>query len=182
MIPNALLGKIRRHLEAGGVIAYPTESCYGLGCIPENLRAVRFLLKLKKRRRDRGLILIAGHMRQIRRYILNPPQREALARFWPGPHTLLLRASRHVPKWIRGGHEKVALRITAHRDASMLCNALSTALVSTSANVTGTKPARSFRECMARFGKQVLVVPGRIGKRKKPSTIMDFDSGKISRA
>ncbi|HQT26800.1 MAG TPA: L-threonylcarbamoyladenylate synthase [Burkholderiales bacterium] len=176
-----LFGKIRRHLDAGGVIAYPTESCYGLGCIPENRDAVRALLKLKKRRKSRGLILIAGRMREIRRYMKHLPEKEALNKFWPGPNTLLLPASRHVPVWIRGNHEKVALRITAHRDAARLCNALSTALVSTSANVTGTKPAKSYRECTSRFGRQVLVVPGKIGKRRHPSTIMDFETGKIFR-
>lgn len=181
MIPNALLGRIRRHLEKGGIIAYPTESCYGLGCDPENFRAVRLLLKLKGRSRNRGLILIAGRMREIRRYIAAPPPKEKLGKFWPGPFTLLLEASRLVPSWIRGRHAKVALRITAHREASGLCKALGTALVSTSANASGARPARTHRECARRFGSQVLVIPGKIGKRRNPSTIMDWDSGKIFR-
>lgn len=173
--------RIRRHLEEGGVIAYPTESCYGLGCHPGNRRAVLRLLEIKGRPQSRGLILIAGKMKQIERYIAHPPQPDSLAEFWPGPHTLLFYASRSVPKWIRGRHAKVALRITAHAEAAKLCNSLGTALVSTSANLSGMKPAKSYRECVSRFGKDILVVPGRIGKRRTPSTIMDFDSGKIFR-
>ncbi len=178
---SALLRKIKLHLKQGGVIAYPTESCYGLGCDPKNQSAVSLLLKIKKRRKSRGLILIAGRMRELERYMLNPPKKEVLEKYWPGPYTLLLDASGHAPKWIRGNHEKVALRLTAHREASRLCNALSMALVSTSANISGTKPARTYRDCMRRFGRQVLVIPGKVGKRKNPSTIMDFKSGKIFR-
>ena len=178
---SALINKIRLHLKNGGVIAYPTESCYGLGCDPGNRAAVGLLLKIKKRRASRGLILIGGSLGKLRRYMLHPPEKEILDRYWPGPFTLLLDASRHVPEWIRGRHEKVALRLTAHREASGLCNALSTALVSTSANVSGTKPAKTYRDCERRFGKQVLVIPGKIGRRKNPSTIIDLESGKILR-
>lgn len=181
MIPRPLLERIRQHVKAGGVIAYPTESCYGLGCDPKNYRAVRLLLRIKKRPESRGLILIAGRMRQLERYILNPPRQEALAPFWPGPFTLLFKASRHAPSWIRGRHDKIALRLTNHHDASSLCRGLGTALVSTSANLSGKKAARSFRDCTMQFGRNVLVVPGKVGKRKNPSTIMDFESGKIYR-
>ncbi len=177
----SLFEKIRRHLDSGGVIAYPTESCYGLGCIPENHDAVKSLLKLKKRKKSKGLILIAGNMREIRKYMKHVPEKEILKEYWPGPNTLLIGASRHVPPWIKGKHEKVALRVTAHRDAARLCNAIGCALVSTSANFAGQKPAKSFRECISRFGDRILVVPGRVGKRKNPSTIMDLESGRIYR-
>ncbi len=181
MIPHLLLERIRRHLNSGGIIAYPTESCYGLGCDPKNYRAIRLLLGIKQRSESRGLILVAGDMRQLQRYIGNPPPQEELARFWPGPYTLLLDASRRTPPWIRGRHDKVALRLTAHPDTSRLCRMLGMALVSTSANLSGMKPAGNFRDCTARFGKDVLVVPGRTGKRKTPSTIVDFESGRIFR-
>jgi L-threonylcarbamoyladenylate synthase len=175
-------GSIRRHLEAGGVIAYPTESCYGLGCYPESLKAVARLLEIKKRPQSRGLILIAGKFRQIERYIAHPPRQDSLAKYWPGPYTLLLRASIKVPKWVKGRHDKIALRVTAHKGAAKLCNMLGRALVSTSANRSGMRPAKSYRECARRFGGSVMVIPGRIGKRKNPSTILDFETGKVLRA
>ncbi len=181
MIPAPLLGRIRRHLRAGGVIAYPTESCYGIGCDPRNCGAVRLLLKIKQRRQSRGLILIAGRLNHLKRYVASLPEREELCKFWPGPYTLLLKASRFAPKWITGSHAKIAVRLTAHPDASGLCNSLGTALVSTSANVSGMKPARTYRDCISRFGSRVLTIPGKVGKRKIPSTILDFESGKIFR-
>lgn len=175
------LGRIRKHLEAGGVIAYPTESCYGLGCYPEDHKAVGRILKIKKRPQRRGLILIAGKLKQIERYMAHPPKQNSLLEYWPGPFTLLFHASRRVPRWVRGSHDKIALRVTAHGEAAKLCNALGSALVSTSANLSGMKPAKSYRECVNRFGGQVLVIPGRIGKRKNPSTILDLETGKIHR-
>ena len=178
---NPGLGHIKRHLAAGGVIAYPTESCYGLGCYPDNFNAVKRLLGIKRRPQRRGLILIAGKFRQIERYMAHPPEKASLLKYWPGPYTLLFPAASGTPRWITGGHDKLALRITAHKGAAKLCNALGHALVSTSANLSGMKPARSYKECIARFGKQVLVIPGRIGKRKKPSTILDFETGRIYR-
>lgn len=175
-------GRIRQHLESGGVIAYPTESCYGLGCYPESFKAVARLLEIKKRPQSKGLILIAGKLGQIEGYIAHPPRQDSLLQYWPGPFTLLLRASRRVPKWVKGRHAKIALRVTAHKGAARLCNMLGRALVSTSANRSGMRPAKSYRECAKRFGDSVLVIPGRIGKRKNPSTILDFETGKVLRA
>ena len=172
---------VRAHLRSGGVIAYATESCYGLGCLPENRQAVSKLLSIKGRPGQRGLILIGGAMPHLTPYMKSVPEKSALSPFWPGPYTLLMRPSSRAPSWIRGHHDRIALRLTAHRGASRLCRALGTALVSTSANRTGMKPAKSYRECRSRFGNRVLVLPGRIGKRKTPSTIMDFESGRILR-
>lgn len=181
MIPASLLGRVRRHLRAGGVIAYATESCYGLGCDPENYAAVRLLLKIKRRRQSRGLILVAGRLNQLKRHVASLPKRDDLRKFWPGPYTLLLNASRFAPKWITGKHGKIAVRLTAHPDAAKLCNSLNMALVSTSANVSGMKPAKTYRDCISRFGNRILTIPGKIGKRKTPSTIMDMETGKIFR-
>ncbi|MHB1100549.1 MAG: L-threonylcarbamoyladenylate synthase, partial [Burkholderiales bacterium] len=123
----------------------------------------------------------AGRMSQLKRHVASLPKQEELRKFWPGPYTLLLKASRFAPKWIIGKHDKIAVRLTAHPDASRLCNSLGMALVSTSANVSGMKPAKTYRDCLSRFGSRVLAIPGKVGKRKIPSTIMDFESGKIFR-
>lgn len=186
MVPrysSALIQTIRAHLDRGGVIAYATESCYGLGCDPRNAAAVRRLLRLKGRPQEKGLILVAGQRSQIEPFIapLSEKEQRALSAAWPGPVTFLLRPSPRTPRWLRGGHDKFAVRITAHPDAAGLCNALDMALVSTSANRSGLKPFRTYRECAAGFGVDVMVIPGRIGKRRRPSTIRDLESGKIIR-
>ena len=170
-------------MKQGGVIAYATESCFGLGCDPRNARAVRRILQLKGRPQSKGLILIAGKINQIKRYIasLNAAQNEALMQKWPGPTTFLLPAKLGVPRCLRGRHDKIAVRVTAHADAAALCNVLGMALVSTSANRSGKQPAKTYASCSRAFGRSAMVLRGRIGQRKRPSTIKDLASGKIVR-
>ena len=179
----ALIRKVRAHLDGDGIIAYATESCYGLGCDPRNARAVRCLLKLKGRPQSKGLILIADRYNRLRRYVLPPTaeQSKQLDRTWPGPHTWLMPASPHTPRWLRGRHESIAVRVTAHPDAAELCRVLGTALVSTSANRAGLKPLKTRASCVKAFGQGVLVLSGKTGARKNPSTIQHLLTGRIIR-
>ena len=173
---------LKSHLRGGGVIAYPTESCYGLGCDPRNPRAVATLLRLKRRPRSKGLILIADRHERLKPYLrlVAPAELPRLLAAWPGPHTWLLPARRR--PWLTGRHATLAVRVTAHAAAAGLCRQLGMALVSTSANRSGARPARSARQVRAVFGQNIAVVEGRIGTRKRPSTVMDFASGRILRA
>ena len=175
--------RIRQHIRQGGIIAYPTESCYGLGCDPRNFRAVRRLLQLKKRSPAKGLILLAAKPAQLRPYLaaLPPALQTRLHAPWPGAHTWLVPAANGCPAWLRGGFDTIAVRVTAHPVAASLCRWLGMALVSTSANPSGGKPARSAQECRRLFGRRVLVVSGRIGVRRRPSTIQHLASGEIIR-
>lgn len=179
MLPHA----ITAHLKRGGLIAYPTEYCYGLGCDPRNRNAVQRLLKLKMRPQGKGLILIAGKFAQLAPYLqpLTPDQQNILRRDGAQAITYLMPANADVPRWLRGAHDTLAVRITAHSGAAALCNALGMALVSTSANRRGYQPARTYAQCQRLFGKQVWVLPGRVGKRNKPSTIRAWMDGKIIR-
>lgn len=171
------------HLKRGGLIAYPTEYCYGLGCDPRNRRAVQRLLQLKGRPQSKGLILIAGRYVQLAPYLqkLTPQQQDILRRDGAQAITYLMPVKPGVPRWLRGAHDTLAVRITAHRQAAALCNGLHMALVSTSANRSGLQPIRSYAQCKREFGGKVWVLPGRVGKRKKPSTIRTWASGKIIR-
>lgn len=183
-LPSAALArKLRAHLKAGGVIAYPTESCYGLGCDPRNPRAVARLLALKGRPASKGLILIADRFQRLAKLVspLTPQQQAAMAATWPGPHTWLAPASSNTPPWLTGRHATLAVRVTAHPQAAGLCRALGTALVSTSANRAGHKPCRTARDCRRVFGDSVLTVAGTVGRRRRPSTIQDLLTGRILR-
>lgn len=175
--------RIRLHLLRGGVIAYPTESCYGLGCDPHNPRAVKRVLALKQRNAAKGLILIASAVKQLRPFLadLSPTLSRRMCDAWPGPHTWLVPASRHCPALLRGKHDNIAVRVTAHRGAAALCRSAGMALISTSANLSGGKPAKTAAECRRLFGRRVLVIPGPIGARRRPSTIQDLVSGAILR-
>lgn len=175
---------LRRYLKSGGVVAYPTESCYGLGCDPNNRNAVKKILRLKKRPQAKGVILIAARFKQLQPF-LAPLSKEQIARahaVWPGPHTWLMPTRKHCPAWLSGNHNSLAVRVTAHPDAARLCKNAGMALVSTSANLSGGKAARTARHCRALFGSQVWILPGLVGRRRKPSTIQDFLTGRIIRS
>lgn len=178
-----MLRQLRAHLKAGGVIAYPTESCYGLGCDPMNRLAVARILELKGRPQAKGLILIASRPAQLAPYVDARALRAAAqSGYWPGPFTLLLPVSKRCPPWLTGRHSKLAVRVTAHPGAAWLCARLGTALVSTSANRAGGVSLKNARDCERMFGHAVRVVPGKIGAAKRPSTIIDFDTGRILRS
>jgi L-threonylcarbamoyladenylate synthase len=183
MLNAALIRKLRCHLKQGGVIAYPTESCYGLGCDPRNRRAVMQILRIKGRPQGKGLILIGATFDQLKSYALplNGDQWDKISPTWPGPVTWLLPTAHHAPPWLRGHHTSIAVRVTAHPQAAWLCKSVNMALVSTSANHAGLKSIRTYAECVKTFGNSVLVVPGMTGKRRRPSTIRELTTGAVIR-
>lgn len=171
-------------LHAGGIIAYPTEGVYGLGCRPDDGRAVERLLDLKQRPVSAGLILIAATLDQFARWI-EPTPREFRQLFavQPGPVTWLVTAGPLTPDWITGGRPRVAIRVTRHPVAAGLCLASGLPLVSTSANRRGKPPARSALAARLRFGLQLdLVVGGATGGAAGPSAIRDAATGRLIRA
>lgn len=180
---SASYRRIAAHLRRGGLIAYPTESCYGLGCDPGNRVAVQRLLRLKQRPQHKGLILIAADYRQVARYLqpVTPAQQQQLKAAGAQAITYLMPALNSAPRWLRGNHDTLAVRLTAHQQAAQLCRGVDSALVSTSANRSGQRPARTYAQCRHLFGRKVWVLPGRVGKRKNPSTISRWADGKIIR-
>lgn len=141
-------------LRRGGVVAYPTEAVYGLGCDPWNGSAVRRILAMKRRPEAKGLILIAAELAQLAPFVqwLEPTRMAEIFATWPGPHTWLLPARPETPVWLRGQHDTLAVRVIAHPLAAALCRATGMALVSTSANRTSQTPARTALEVRLRLG------------------------------
>lgn len=171
-------------IRQGGVIAYPTESCYGLGCDPANGSAVRRILAIKRRHFNKGLILVADHLTRLRPYFREIPvaTREDILSSWPGPYTWLLPARRNVSRLLRGSHDLIAVRVSRHRVVRALCRESSRALVSTSANRAGRSAIRSFDALEAILGHEVdAIVEGEIGRRKAPSTIRNGLDGSCIR-
>ncbi len=115
-----------RLLRGGGIVAYPTEGVYGLGCDPLDGAAVTRLLALKGRSRRKGLILIAASFERVRPFLAPlDPELEAAARAdWPGPVTWVLPAAPATPAWLTGGRQTLAVRVTAHPVAAALCREL----------------------------------------------------------
>lgn len=174
---------LRHYLRCGGVVAYATESCFGLGCDPRNPLGVQRILRIKGRPQRKGLILIAGKRAQLQPYMapISAAQSQQLDSHWPGPHTWLVPAAADCPSALTGRHPTIAVRVTAHRAAARLCLQTGMALVSTSANRSGGKPAKTTRECRRLFGAKVRVIPGLVGRRRRPSTIQDLATGRILR-
>ncbi len=171
-------------LHKGGVIAYPTEAVYGLGCDPFNQQAVMQLLALKKRAVDKGLILIAASLEQLQPYLL-PIEESRMVQVvntWPGAMTWLFPARDNVPEWIRGQHNTVAVRVTDHPLASALCYLFGGPIVSTSANLEGQPPAKNAKEVAAIFSQQsVSILDGDVGGLSKPTKICDAITGQVVR-
>ncbi|MBP0049947.1 Sua5/YciO/YrdC/YwlC family protein [Marinobacterium sp. AK62] len=167
-----------RCLHAGGVIAYPTEAVWGLGCDPYNRAAVQRLLALKRRPEHKGLILVAASQAQIEPLLtpLNDQQRQWLDETWPGPATWLLPDPRGlVPGWIKGAHTQVAVRVSAHPLVQALCEAYGGPVVSTSANRSAANPARSKLKVSTYFGYSVdFILPGELGGLDKPTAIRNI--------
>jgi len=182
-MPHHSSFKIRnaiRYIKAGAVIAYPTEAVYGLGCDPLNEDAVMSLLDIKQRPIEKGLILIASSLDQLRPYlVLDQTIIDRITPTWPGPVTWVIPAQPWVPKWLTGEHDSLAVRVTKHPIAQDLCTQFGGPLVSTSANPT-TRPAiKESRKLLKTFSdSDIFIVHGKVGELAQETAIYDAVSGK----
>ncbi len=184
VVSSIHLRQAHQALRGGGLIAYPTEAVWGLGCDPLNRAAVMRLLEIKRRPVEKGLIVIASHFEDIEPWLqpLNEKIEERAYRTWPGPFTWLWPATDAAPPWITGGSGKIAVRLTRQPVAQALCDRVGP-LVSTSANLSGQAPAKTLTEVRLRFGKQIdAVLPGALGRSARPTVIRDLLSGRTVRA
>jgi len=168
----------------GGVIAYPTEAVYGIGCSPYCLPAVKRVLLLKGRKASKGFILIGSDISQFAALVdLDALKaRPAILASWPGPVTWVFPARPGVPEWLTGRHASLAIRVSNHPLVRQLCNKAGI-LVSTSANPSGCVPARTTQRVRAYFGVRLdYILPGSVGKLAGPTEIRDAVSGNILRA
>ena len=173
-------------LHRGGVVAYPTEAVWGLGCDPFDAAAVTRLLRIKQRAVEKGLILIAGTRAQFDGLVdwaaLSPAQVEAVYASWPGPHTWIVPVTARVPRWITGAHDGVAVRVSAHPGVVALCAAFGGPLVSTSANPAAEPPPRTLDGFAPTLLAQLDgVVAGDVGTLANPTAIRDARSGAMLR-
>lgn len=171
-------------LKQGGVIAYPTEAVYGLGCHPLNEAAVNRLLQLKQRDPSKGLILIANHLDQLDSFLkpLNQSERHKITASTSKPTTWLIPVQDWVPNWLTGKHPTLAIRITNHPIAAELCKLAGMPIVSTSANIAGRLPAKTNLQIRLQFDERLdAIVIGKIDTNAKPSLIRDLKTGKTLR-
>ena len=174
------LKKLRTHLKRGGIIAYPTESCYGIGGLPNSTKAIKKILNIKKRKKDKGMIVIGKNISQLQTLLFRLPEthRQRLYNIYPAPKTVLLPARNKTFALLRGKqHSKLAVRVPQHVVARGLCQIMRTPLISTSCNRRKQRPCKNERSARREFGRNLWVIGGQIGRRKIPSEIIDWENG-----
>jgi len=175
-------------VQRGGVVGFPTETYYGLAADPRQASALREVLRLKGRDgRDKPLLLLAASLDDVAPWVGSFPAGfdELVARFWPGPLTLVLPAAESVPTALRGPSGGVGVRLTSHPLARRFIDACGTAVTGTSANRTGDSPARDAAQVKAAFGGELAaVLDGGETCGGAPSTIVELrhDGARLLRA
>ncbi len=169
-------------LLRGGVIAYPTEGVYGLGCMPDDDVAVRRVIDIKQRDAGKGLILVAASADQLAGWIALENGASLPDPDPARPVTWIVPPGPEVSPLLRGEHATIAVRVTTNPVARTLCEAVDSPLVSTSANLSGQPAARNRFVLRRQFANLVdYIVPGDCGPASGPSEIRDFSSGRIIR-
>ncbi|MCH2190129.1 MAG: threonylcarbamoyl-AMP synthase [Gammaproteobacteria bacterium] len=167
-------------LHRGGVIAYPTEYCFGLGCDPRNRDAVERLLAIKRRKAEQGVILIAADLAQVGHYaeLQYLKNKDLVLSTWPGPNTWLLPIKESVPDFIKGQHSSIAMRIPQHEFCLALLNEYGHPIVSTSANRSGEPEHLTASSVANDIGDECdLVIDLPVGGLKRASIIRDAVTG-----
>lgn len=180
---KGFLETISRVIRGGGVILYPTDTVYGLGCDPLNMKALEKLFFLKGRSSEKGVLLLVPSAEWLPGIVsgLNPEQ-EALCRaWWPGPITCLFKARLELPGSLTGGNGKIGVRIPDNRFLIDCMNSIPGPLVSTSANLSGEAPVTAFSEVNHGIvsGVDLGIDDGASSlENRKPSSVVDL-SGDI---
>ncbi len=179
-----LLYQVCHCLAQGGVIAYPTEAVYGLGCDPDNFTAVLRLLDIKQRPWRKGLILLGADLAQFSPYIL-PLSAEKVQKITAPrqrPVTWLVPARMDAPYWLTGESDLLAVRVAQHPVASRLCRLWGKPLVSTSANRAGLPALKTATQVRHQWGQRLdWIVNAPVGGQNRPSEIRNVLSDEIIR-
>lgn len=144
-------------LRQGGIVAFPTETCYGLAVDPYNPRALQKLYDLKKRENSKPLLILIDHLSQLKSCVTHipGPYVPLMDECWPGPLTLIFPASQGLPLLLTGGSGTVAIRRSPHPVACLLVKFSGIPITATSANYSHQTPALSGKECKEIFGDNI---------------------------
>lgn len=172
-------------LRSQGVIAYPTESVFGLGCDPDCDAAIQKILALKQRPAHKGLILIAANIEQLKSYAdfssLTKSQLATIQKTWPGPFTWVVPVQKNLSKLISGDFDSVAVRVSAHPVVQQLCREFAKPIISTSANLSGLEACIDALQVKKMFTDNPLltsIIGADVSGLKCPSQIYHALTGK----
>ena len=174
--PEAAFARCRAVIASGGVIAYPTDTFYGLGVDPRDPRAVRRLFEVKGRSEERPILLLISRADEVAAWAaaVPAPALRLMERFWPGPLTLVFAARPDVPRELTGGTGRIGLRVPGSEITRSLLSYLGGGITGTSANRAGGGDPRSADEVMDAVGDRIdLVLDGGVSQATLPSTVVD---------
>jgi len=180
--PDHAFSRCREIVESGGVIAYPTDTFYGLGADPRNHRAVKKLFEIKGRTEDQPILLLIADAEDVREWASSVPPRarELMERYWPGPLTLILSAKPDVLPELTARTGAIGLRVPGSELTRGLLRYLGRALTGTSANRSGKPSPRTAAEAEAAIGDAIdLILDGGDTAGGQPSTVVDAKSGSV---
>ncbi len=162
------------------VFAYPTESVFGLGCDPKSETALTSLIQLKQRSNEKGFILIASDIKYLDDYLdmslLTKEQKSLVNQTFDKPRTWIVPVKSDVQPLLTGAFKSIAVRISQNNTVKILCKELQSALVSTSANLSGQNPCKNYNEVIDQFGENFPVIKEETNGVENPSQIFDLIS------
>ena len=172
-----LIEKVAEVLTNGGIIGYPTETIYGIGCSAFDELAVERIYELKGRDRQKAMILIAGDIVQVSELVESIPNaaEKLIESFWPGPLTIVFESSSRLKEFAFGKSKTIAVRIPDCAICLELIRATGFPLVSTSANKSGQPAGTDAQQVADLFGNQLdVIVDGGRTRESIPSTLVDI--------
>ncbi|MDH4163046.1 MAG: L-threonylcarbamoyladenylate synthase [Nitrospirota bacterium] len=181
--PERSYAQCRSVIRSGGIIAYPTDTFYGLGTDPRDPASVRRLFTIKRRRLEQPLLLLVSDIEEVEQWAAQVTRdaRDLMDRYWPGPLTLVLQARAEVLPELTAGTGTIGLRVPGNEDTRSLLRSIGTALTGTSANRSGEPEPRTAGEVFASLGGELdLILDGGRANSERPSTIVDV-SGSVPR-
>ncbi|MCP3887343.1 MAG: threonylcarbamoyl-AMP synthase [Desulfobulbaceae bacterium] len=171
------------YLRQGKIVAFPTETYYGLGVDPGNDGALARLFSLKQRQADKPLLLLIKNRNQLDSLVSHVPSQypELMDRYWPGPLTLIFPAHQSLNSKLTANTNTVGIRISPHPVASSLVQHVGMPITATSCNISGYSPAKSAEEVLRIFGEGVdYILDGGVTEAGFSSTIMTISEGRLS--
>jgi len=177
-----VLSECVQALNEGKVVAFPTETFYGLGVKYDNEEALRRLYKIKNRPLEKAMPLIIGDISLVEKVAepLSTLEKEIMQRYWPGPLTIILKAKDGLSEYLTAGTGKVALRIPGESFGLELAKKAGFPITATSANPSGSPPADSAEMILKYFATEIdILVDGGRTRGYEPSTIVEVVGGQI---
>jgi L-threonylcarbamoyladenylate synthase len=166
-----------RIISNGGVIAFRTDTFYGLGADPQNPEAISRIRSLKNREEAKPILLLISHYDEVARFLseTSEPFAAVAKRYWPGPITIVGMARPELPQELTAGSGTIGVRLPDDETVRALVHACGGALTATSANQSGSLPARTAKAAEVYFAEGIdLIIDGGEVTVMEPSTVLDL--------